>query len=89
MLILLSLWLGLLASAKGLLAKDCDSRPQDLLLLEDTSRVKSDHRVVLDGFIKPYHSPQEFTIQVRSRRDTYGSGRGWTARHVHFAPRCR
>lgn len=64
----LSVWLGLLASVKGLLsaAADCDSRPPDLLLLQDTLHAKSEHDVVVEGFIKSYNSPEEFSIQVRS-----------------------
>lgn len=64
---LLVVWVGLLARAAGLLAADCDSTPEDLLLLEDAQysadSIREDQPVVLEGVMKYFFSPQNFMIQ--------------------------
>ena len=66
--VLLAVWVSLHATARGLLAADCDSIPQGLLLLEDAhhifSTIDSDTTVTLEGFVNEVHSPQHFVIQV-------------------------
>ena len=67
-LVLLSILPGLLGETMGLLAAECDSTPDDLLLLEDaqykTESMPVDRSVTLEGVIKNVHSPQNFFIQV-------------------------
>ena len=70
LVVLLTVWVCLLATARGLLAADCDSSPDGLLMLEDGEDVLntfSGHEsVVVVGVIKSIHSSQYFTIQVCS-----------------------
>lgn len=66
--VLLTAWLGLLATARGLLAADCDSATEHLVLLDEaqysSDDMLSDERVVLEGVVQSVFSPQNFIIQV-------------------------
>lgn len=69
--VLLAVFLGLLATGRGLQAADCDSTPEGLLQLEDVqyltdSSTPEDQPVVLKGILKYFFSPQNFIIEVRS-----------------------
>lgn len=67
LVVLFAVWVGLLARAAGLLAADCDSTPEELLLLEDArfaaDSMPEDIPVVLEGVVKHVLSPQYFAIQ--------------------------
>ena len=66
--VLLAVCVSVLATAKGLLAADCDSTPEDLLLLDDTQYLREtmhvEHSITPEGVVRIVYSPQHFIIQM-------------------------